>query len=543
MEIQIVQRSCSGTEFIAQPHRLHLGGQNAAGVDRLCFLLPDSWAGYHTALYLRRSDGTLPAPIPLDSENSVTVDQRLTGCTSGQWMLAAVKDPDHTAYTRPGCYDTYATLPTDGTEEIAPSQYEQFIARVLESASHAADAAQRSAANAAQALASAEQAKGAVQQIVNDRSYAAACATRAEAAAARAEKAAPAEGQVVSVNGKGGAVELTAQELGAIPRPALPAAGQLIRVLSVDPTTSALMTDTIPLPDMTLYLRSDAIPGNAVTGGVRADSCYGVTVCSDGTMTIVPATSEQLEEMCDAFAPLVPAVLPYGVKKSLTSAAAKAQWTAEERAAALQTLGVQERFYTKKEADERFGSGYALPTANAATLGGVKIGEGLTIYADGTLAVTKEELVRLLGYDGESLQEKFLELERKMNMDGKLVYTGTGSVTGRNPANLTVPYTVDYLVVKTVGGTAFEAGNGTGSSSAGGTAAADAFSCKVARGCSAGILLNSGYSLSSTGSLSGVTPEGYATVNFGSDGNVTVSAHGGNSSASCRFNLEGYQHL
>ena len=54
MEIQITQKQCGGTEFLARPHRLHLGAQNAAGVDQLHFILPEAWAGCSAALYLRR---------------------------------------------------------------------------------------------------------------------------------------------------------------------------------------------------------------------------------------------------------------------------------------------------------------------------------------------------------------------------------------------------------------------------------------------------------------------------------------------------------
>lgn len=540
MEIQIIQKQCGGTEFLPQPHRLHLGGQNAAGIDRLEFVLPACWEGYTCALYLRRNDGTLLAPIPLDGENSVTVDQRMTGCTGGQWMLAAVKDTEHTAYTRPGRYDTYATLPTDGSEEISPSQYEQFVARVLESASAAAEGAKKAAANAEQARISAEQAKGSVQQIVNDRSYAAACAVRAEEAAARAEKAAPTDGQVLSVNGRGGAVELTAQEVGAVPCPAAPTAGQLLRILSVAPDSGALVTDTVALPDLSGYLLKSAIPSVTTAGGVRADSQYGVTVCSDGTMTTVPANTEQLDCMSDAFAPLVPAFLPYGVKKSLTDAAAKGQWNEQEKAAARLTLGMEEQFYTKEAADQKFGAGYDLPTANAATLGGVKIGEGITIYADGTISVTEKDLAAVLGFSGEALKKKFEKLERKMTMDGTLVYTGTGNVTGKSNAILTVPGTVDYIVLKAVGGIAYE-GSSSSTSAAGGAAAGDALSCKVVRGGSATALMTKGYSTSSSGSLAGVIPEGYATVTFDSNGTVTVSAHNGSTTAYGRFNLEGYQ--
>ena len=142
VNIKIIQRQCGGTEFLSQPHRLHLGAQNAAGVDELCFTLPEAWAGCTVALYLRRSDGTLLAPVSLDTQHCVTVDRRLTGSTGGQWMLAAIDASGYAAYTRPGSYDTYAILPTDGgAEELPPSQYEQFVARVLESASTASTAA------------------------------------------------------------------------------------------------------------------------------------------------------------------------------------------------------------------------------------------------------------------------------------------------------------------------------------------------------------------------------------------------------------------
>ena len=135
MEIEILEQQCGGTEFVPSPHRLHLGAQNAEGVDRLQFILPAAWAECTLALYLRRSDGVQLAAIPLDTDGSVTVDRRLTGSVRGQWMLAAMGSGGYTAYTRPGSYDVYATLPTDGgSEELPPSVYEQFVARVLESA-------------------------------------------------------------------------------------------------------------------------------------------------------------------------------------------------------------------------------------------------------------------------------------------------------------------------------------------------------------------------------------------------------------------------
>ena len=353
MKIQIIQKQCGGTEFCARPHRLHLGAQNAAGVDELQFSLPDAWAGCAVALYLRRSDGTLLAPVTLDAQARVTVDRRLTGSTGGQWMLAAVGNAGYTAYTRPGSYDTYAILPTDGgSEELPPSQYEQFVARVLESASNASTAAQRAAASAASTAANAAQAQTAAQRTSTDSAAAARCAARAEAAAARAEELVPENGQVVSVNGKSGIVKLTAQDVDALPCPAQPVAGQLLRVLSVDPGTGALLTDTAPQPDLSPYVRSSTVPTASVPGAVKVDPACGVTARSDGTLTTVPATTAKLNAMTDAYAPLTPALLPYGVKKALTTAAAAAQWSASEKAAALRTLGADfSSYYTKEDVD------------------------------------------------------------------------------------------------------------------------------------------------------------------------------------------------
>lgn len=315
MEIQITQKQCGGTEFLARPHRLHLGAQNAAGVDQLHFILPEAWAGCSAALYLRRADGTLLAPVSLDGEGRVTVDRRLTGSTGGQWMLAAIRGEDYTAYTRPGSYDTYAILPTDGgAEELPPSLYEQFVARVLESASTASTAAQRAAASAASCTANAAQAQTAAQRAETGRTAALEAADRAETAAARAEALAPEEGRVVSVNGKAGIVRLTAQDVGALPCPAQPVAGQLLRVLSTDPDTGAVRTDTTPPPDLTPYVRSSTVPTAAVPGAVKADPAFGVTVRADGTLATAPADEAALDAMADPYALLAaPSLAAYPV--------------------------------------------------------------------------------------------------------------------------------------------------------------------------------------------------------------------------------------
>ena len=418
MEIEILEQQCGGTEFVPRPHRLHLGAQNAEGVDRLQFILPAAWAGCTLALYLRRSDGVQLAAIPLDADDSVTVDRRLTGSVRGQWMLAAIGSGGYTAYTRPGSYDVYATLPTDGgSEELPPSVYEQFVARVLESAHAAAESARRAENGAADTAMQAALAQKTADKILADRTDAEASAKRAEAAALRAESYAPTGGQVLSVNSKGGAVQLNAQDVGAVPLPVQPLPGEMVRILSVDAATGAVQTDTTPLPDLRPYVRSETVPTAATPGAVRADGQYGVAVRADATLTTVPATAAQLDRMTEAYAPLTPALLPYGVKKALTSAAGAAGWSAQEKAAALLQLGADDRFYSKAEADRKFGMGYTLPPATAAVLGGVKVGRGLTVSADGTLEMTAENLDTVLGF---SLAEKLNQLRGVTDMNGSL---------------------------------------------------------------------------------------------------------------------------
>ena len=540
MEIEILKQQCGGTEFVPRPHRLHLGAQNAEGVDRLQFILPAAWAGCTMALYLRRSDGVQLAAIPLDADGSVTVDRRLTGSVRGQWMLAAMGSSGYTAYTRPGSYDVYATLPTDGgSEELPPSVYEQFVARVLESARTAAESARRAENGAADTAVQAALAQKAADKILADRTDADACAKRAEAAALRAESYAPADGQVLSVNGKGGAVQLDAQDVGAVPSPAQLLPGEVVRILSVDAATGAVQTDTAPLPDLRPYVRSETVPTAATPGAVRADGQYGIAVRADATLTTVPATAAQLDRMTEAYAPLTPALLPYGVKKALTSAAGVAGWSAQEKAAALLQLGADDRFYSKAEADRKFSTAYTLPCATAAVLGGVKAGRGLTVSADGTLEVTKENLDTVLGF---SLTEKLKRLERMMKMDGKLVYTGTGAA-GKTAKVLTVPNEVDYIVVKM---TCPVESSGSSSNSVAISVPAEYGSTRIARGGAAVAMVGSGRSYDVTG---GVACKGEApvrvsfaadgTVNIGMVGTILPSGHDG----AYPFNVEGYQYV
>ena len=144
MNIKIIQRQCGGTEFLSQPHRLHLGAQNAAGVDELCFTLPEAWAGCTVALYLRRSDGTLLAPVSLDTQHCVTVDRRLTGSTGGQWMLAAIDASATPLYpARQLRHLRHPCPPTAAWQELPPSQYDSSwhvcwkVASTASTAAHA----------------------------------------------------------------------------------------------------------------------------------------------------------------------------------------------------------------------------------------------------------------------------------------------------------------------------------------------------------------------------------------------------------------------
>lgn len=237
MQIKITPRTLGGTEFTAQPARLHLGAQNAEGVDRLVFQLPAEWAGCSVTLHIRHSDGTLAAPLVLDAAHSAPVGRSFTGWPAGQWMLAATDGSGYTAYTRPGRYDVYDILPTDGTEEEPSSSvYEQFIAQVSGQADAAVQAAQNSAAS--------EAAADAAELAALNGSRAATSASRAESAALRAESFAPEDGTLLSVNGKGGAVVLDAQDVGALPAPVAPQAGALLRVLSIR-SDGSLVVDTV----------------------------------------------------------------------------------------------------------------------------------------------------------------------------------------------------------------------------------------------------------------------------------------------------------
>ena len=147
MHIEIAARQLSGcTDFLPRPARLHLGSQNAEGVDVLAFALPPDWAGKSVSLHVERADGAPQTALLLDGQGQVAVDRRLTAARAGRWMLTATDGAGYTAYSQPGCFDTGEILAEGEVgEPPSPSLYEQFVAQVLDSAGDAASSAQAAA--------------------------------------------------------------------------------------------------------------------------------------------------------------------------------------------------------------------------------------------------------------------------------------------------------------------------------------------------------------------------------------------------------------
>ena len=252
MQINITARDFGGTEFLAQPHRLHLGAQKAEGVDRLEFSLPEQWNGCVVTLHIRHTDGTLAEPLALDETGCISVGRSFTGWASGEWMLAAANGEGYIAYTRPGQYDVHGILPTEGAgEELTPLG--------LRAVHRPGDGQrQRRRRGRQNAPPPARQTPGrapARPLLLPSRPPPAppwlpAMPSMAKAAADRAAAYAPSEGAVLSVNGKGGTVRLNALDVWALPRPVSPKVGQLVRVVKVDASTGALTADTISIDSL-----------------------------------------------------------------------------------------------------------------------------------------------------------------------------------------------------------------------------------------------------------------------------------------------------
>ena len=404
MRVKILKRSFAGAEFAPDVRVLKVGGQSSAGVEKLEFELPAEWQGLSVTLHVQWLDGTLPAPVLLDDEDSVAVDKTLTASPGGQWMLLALGADGYRALTKPTKYECYSTLNTDGDVEISPTQYETFVARVLEysnTAQQAAASAKTNAETAATAATRAVNAKGQAETAARTATAGAEnsenSAVRAEAAAARAEAAAPETGKVVSVNGKGGAVHLTAEDVGAMPASgaavvqSIRLEGRTLTVTMADGSEKSFTTqDTTSLPAMTEVLGTE----------------HG------GTGKETPLTAEDVGAVEAGSGVYLKALTVQGNTMTVTKGD-----------------GSTETVMLAQE--------YVLPAATADQLGGVKVGEALDIAPDGTLSA-------------KTLNDK-IAAAVAVKSEPRLVWNHhTQSPTKWKTYDVSIPDGVDYVHIKTI---------------------------------------------------------------------------------------------
>lgn len=170
--------------------------------------------------------------------------------------------------------------------------------------------------------------------------------------------------------------------------------------------------------------------------------------------------------------------------------------------------------------------------------------------ADTLFALTADKITAALGYDPGN---KITRLERMMNMDGKLVFSGAGVCTG-GTTTMKLPDTVDYAeivsAIPAMGrsgvGYASNADYMASSSNAIGTAS-DFGHARAVRGGSAAVPITS-LTMMIDGSLSNYgspyakienTSVSMVSVAFASDGTLSVSGGGSGS----QFVVYGYQYL
>lgn len=170
--------------------------------------------------------------------------------------------------------------------------------------------------------------------------------------------------------------------------------------------------------------------------------------------------------------------------------------------------------------------------------------------ADAKFALTSDSITNALGYDPAA---KITRLERMMNMDGKLVFSGAGVCTG-GTTTMKLPDTVDYVEIVSAIPAMGRSGVGystisdymASSSNAIGTAS-DFGHAKAVRGGSAAVPITSLTMMSNGGLVDRYsvyakienTSVSMVSVAFASDGTLSVS---GGSSGS-QFVVYGYQYL
>lgn len=498
MLVRILKRTFGGAEYCPEQKVLKLGGEGSTGVETLEFELPEEWDGMAVTVHVQQLDGTLPQPVILGEDRCLAVDRMFTASEKGLWMLRAMDGNGYCAMTRPARYECYETFATDGDDEITPSQYEAFVAQVLGAANTASQKAKeaQSAADRAESAAGAAQdaqtaAAGSAQRAKSEAENARTAAQQAGEAAARAEEYAPKDGTVLSVNGKGGAVQLNAEDVGAMNADR----GDLVQQVALEGRT---LTVTFADGTQQTYTTQDTTELTAMTGVLstaHGGTGLGRALTAADVGAVGKGSGDYLKDVRMHGQSLV---LTMGNGKSTTET--------------------------------------VLPCATADVLGGVKAGRGLTVSADGTLEVTTENLDTVLGF---RLAEKLKRLERMMDMDGKLVYTGAG-VAGKAATSLTVPETADYIVVKMLAPAALES---SGNNSTGVGTAADYGSTRIVRGGTAVAMVGGlRYDFSNGVKCSGAAP---VQMSFAADGTLNVDAVRTDTVNDYKypFNVEGYQYV
>lgn len=67
MKVRVVKDHFCGTSWRAEPETLYLGGVGAVYVEKLEFVLPETWAGMAVTLHIEQEGGTVPQPMLLDN--------------------------------------------------------------------------------------------------------------------------------------------------------------------------------------------------------------------------------------------------------------------------------------------------------------------------------------------------------------------------------------------------------------------------------------------------------------------------------------------
>lgn len=189
MQIQVIPRDCGGTEFIAQPHRLHLGrterrGHRHPGVPAAGGVGRVRRDAAHQALR-RHAGGAHPAGHRRRGDSGPQLYRlgggRVDAGGDGRQRLRRLHPPGPLRRARhPGRWMAPKKAPS-------PSVYEQFVAQVAANANAAAQSAQSAAASEESAQKYLTQTRAAARQAASNSSMSNSYASRAEAAALQAE--------------------------------------------------------------------------------------------------------------------------------------------------------------------------------------------------------------------------------------------------------------------------------------------------------------------------------------------------------------------